>query len=37
MSSYKDLEIYQLAYKLALEIHDMSMKLPKYELYEQGS
>jgi len=37
MSSYKDLEIYQLAYKLAIEVHDMSMKLPKYELYEQGS
>jgi len=37
MSSYKDLEIYTLAYKLALEIHDLSMTLPKYELYEQGS
>ncbi|MCK4677231.1 MAG: four helix bundle protein [Bacteroidales bacterium] len=37
MSNYKDLEIYQLAYKLAFEIHDMTMQLPKYELYEQGS
>lgn len=37
MKSYKDLEIYQSAYKLALEVHSMSLKLPKYELYEQGS
>ena len=37
MKSYKDLEIYQLAYKLALEVHKMSLTLPKYELYEQGS
>jgi len=37
MKSYKDLEIYQIAYKLALEVHIMSLTLPKYELYEQGS
>lgn len=37
MKSYNDLEIYKLAYKHALEIHEMTMKLPKYELYEQGS
>ncbi len=37
MKSYKDLEIYKLAYKLAIEVHDMTMKLPKYETYEQGS
>ncbi len=35
--SYRDLEIYRLSYDLALEIHRMSMKLPKYELYEEGS
>jgi len=35
--SYKDLEIYQLAYKLAIEIHRLSLTLPKYELFEQGS
>jgi len=35
--SYKDLEIYQLSYNLALEIHRLSLSLPKYELYEQGS
>lgn len=37
MKSYKDLEIYRLAYDLAIEIHKMSLKLPAYELYEQGS
>lgn len=37
MKSYRDLEIYQMAYKLALEVHKMSLTLPKYELYEQGS
>ena len=37
MKSYKDLEIYQMAYKLAIEVHKMTMKLPNYELYEQGS
>ncbi len=35
--SYRELEIYQLAYKLAMKIHYMSLKLPKYELYEEGS
>ena len=37
MKSYRDLEIYQIAYRLALGIHEMSLTLPKYELYEQGS
>ena len=37
MKSYKDLEIYQLAYKLAIEVHTMTLQLPNYELYEQGS
>lgn len=37
MKSYKDLEVYQMAYGLAIEIHQMSLTLPKYELYEQGS
>ncbi len=37
MKSYRDLEIYQEAYKLALEVHKVSLKLPKFELYEQGS
>jgi four helix bundle protein len=37
MKSYKDLEIYELAYQQAIEIHDLSLTLPKFELYEQGS
>jgi len=37
MKSYLDLEIYQLAYELAIKVHKMSLTLPKYELYEQGS
>lgn len=37
MNSYKDLDIYQLAYEYAIEVHKMTMQLPKYELYEQGS
>lgn len=35
--SYKDLEVYQLAHKLAVEIHKMSLVLPNFELYEEGS
>lgn len=36
--SYRDLDIYKLAHKLAVEIHNMSIeKLPKFELYEEGS
>ncbi len=26
-----------MAYKLVIEVHEMTMKLPNYELYEQGS
>ncbi len=37
MKSYRDLEIYQSAYCLALEVHGITMQLPKFELYEQGS
>ncbi len=34
---YKKLEIYQLAHTLAIEVHMMTMKLPKFEMYEEGS
>jgi len=37
MQSYKDLEIYKLAHKLATEMHKMSLSLPKFELYEGDS
>ena len=35
--SYRDLDIYKKAHKLAIEIHKMSLKLPKFELYEEGN
>ena len=37
MKSYADLDIYKISYSLALDVHRLSMKLPKYELYETGS
>ena len=37
MSSYRDLDIYNLAFELAVKAHKATMKLPKFELYEQGS
>ena len=35
--SYKDLDIYKKAHKLAVEVHQISLKLPKFEMYEEGS
>ena len=35
--SYRDLEIYQLSRALAMKIHHMSLRLPKYEQYEEGN
>jgi four helix bundle protein len=37
MSSFKDLEIYNLAFKLCIKVHRVSLNLPDFELYEQGS
>ena len=37
MKSYKDLEIYNMSYELAVKVHKMSLGLPKYEMYEEGS
>ena len=37
MKNYRDLEIYNLSYELAIKIHKMSLMLPKYELFEEGS
>ena len=34
---YQKLEIYRCAHDLAIEVHAMSMLLPRHELYEQGS
>jgi four helix bundle protein len=37
MSGYRDLEIYRIAFDLSIKIHHLSLKLPAFELYEQGS
>ncbi len=34
--SYRDLDIYKKAHKLAVEIHQMSLGLPKFEMNEEG-
>lgn len=33
----EDLKIYRKAHKLAVEIHKMSLELPQFEMYEEGS
>src|SRR5438045_4148980 len=33
----EDLNVYQKLFKLVLEVHNMTMAFPKYELYELGS
>ncbi len=37
MKSYRELEIYTQSKQQATEIHKMSLTLPKFELYEEGS
>ena len=38
MQSYRELEIYQLAHTLAVEVHAMTLQdLPNFERYEEGS
>ncbi len=37
MGSYRDLEIYKKSYELALRVHRLTLQLPKFELYEEGS
>ncbi|MDN3676642.1 four helix bundle protein [Flavobacterium paronense] len=37
MKSYKDLAIYTLSLNLFYKTHQISLKLPKHELYELGS
>ncbi|CAN5297044.1 hypothetical protein BH11BAC5_BH11BAC5_43440 [soil metagenome] len=34
--SYKNLEIWKLARELSVEIHQMSLTLPKFEQFEEG-
>ncbi|MBN1927734.1 MAG: four helix bundle protein [Prolixibacteraceae bacterium] len=35
--SYKKLEIWQLSREVVIEIHKMSLLLPKFEMFEEGS
>jgi len=35
--SYEKLDIYTISFELFIETHQLSLKLPKYELYELGS
>src|SRR6185503_6447300 len=36
MKSYRDLDIYNHSKKYAVQIHKMSLTLPKFELFEEG-
>lgn len=33
----EDLEVYKKLFKLALEVHEITMNFPKFEMYELGS
>ncbi|HSL90469.1 MAG TPA: four helix bundle protein [Ignavibacteriaceae bacterium] len=35
--NYKDLKVWQIARELSIEIHKMTLTLPKFEMYEEGS
>ena len=37
MGTYRDLTIYTISMELFFKVHPLSLKLPKYELYELGS
>ena len=37
MKSYRDLEIYVESKRLAIEVHKLSITLPKFEMFEEGS
>jgi len=34
---YHKLDVYKLSHELAIQIHKMSLNLPKFEMYEEGS
>jgi four helix bundle protein len=36
MKSFRDLEIYKESKQLAIEVHRMSLSLPKFEMFEEG-
>lgn len=35
--SYRNLEIWQMARELTIDVHKMSLTLPKFEMYEEAS
>ncbi len=37
MNSYKELDIYTDSKRLAIEVHKITLSLPKFELFEEGS
>jgi four helix bundle protein len=37
MGTYKDLDIYSISMELFFRVHPLTLKLPRYELYELGS
>ncbi len=37
IESFKDLQVYQKSLQLHFEVHELTMRFPKFELYELGS
>lgn len=37
MKSYRELEVYKQSKSLAVKVHKLSLLLPKFEMYEEGS
>jgi four helix bundle protein len=35
--SYRNLQIWKLATEIVIEVHEMTMGLPKFEMYEEGA
>ena len=37
MGGYKDLRVWQLAREIVMEVHQMALTLPKFEMFEEGA
>jgi four helix bundle protein len=37
MAGFRELEIYKVAFDLSIKVHHLSLELPKFEIFEQGS
>ena len=37
MKSYRDLDVFKISFELAMKIHEISLRLPKFEQYEEAS